>query len=124
MRPVAEGRLGFRERNVTDQCERQGSLLDEVARLVRLRRAALEIGWGKTEVLETGDPAVLGLRSEWRGGVVVTLHNLSDRPRRAEVAVGPLRPLTGDKRKLIETGAGIELDPYGYRWFRRDGVRR
>ena len=124
VRPVVQGPLGYAERNVGDQRERPGSLMDEVGRLVRLRRACPEIGWGRTRVLATGDPAVLGLLSCWRDGQVVTLHNLADREARVAVEAGPLTPLLGEERAVLEADEAMTLPPYGYRWFRVGDERR
>ena len=53
--------------------------------LVRTRKETPELGWGAFEVLPAGDPAVLALRHDWRGSVVLTVHNLADRPAEARL---------------------------------------
>jgi maltose alpha-D-glucosyltransferase / alpha-amylase len=122
VRAVADT-LGPEERNVASQRERPGSLMDEVARLIRLRRGCPEIGWGRTRVLDPGAASVLALASEWRGGRVVTLHNLAARTATLRLDVGPLMPLLGEDRRPIEAGAEVVLPAYGYRWFRIGGER-
>lgn len=124
VRPLAEHPLGPEARNVAAQRERPGSLMDEVARLIRLRRGCPEIGWGRTQTLDVGAPSVLALASTWRGGQVVTLHNLADREVRVRLDCGPLLPLLGDRRAEIESGAEVSLQRYGYRWFRIGGERK
>ena len=98
--------------------------MEEVARLVRLRRACPEVGWGRTKIVETGQESVLGLCSEWRKGCVLTLHNLSGRARKVRLDLGPLTPLVGEDRAAVEAGDRITLPPFGYRWFRVGGERR
>ena len=120
-RPVEDGPLGFPEINVRDQRIPPDTLLRCVQRLTRTRRACPEIGWGTWTALDGAPDAMLALRCDWRGGSVMTLHNLSD----AEVAVDGLIP--DDVHCLLdEAGCGPDapLPPYGWRWLRIGGERR
>ena len=127
VRPVVrEGPMGFEATNVAQQRADPGSLLCRVRGMIRARRAAPEIGWGEAEVLDAGHPAVLALASEWRGGRVVTLHNLSDAP--VEVAAdllgdGPPATLLEGGDAVAE-GEPVPLGPFGYAWLRIGGERR
>ncbi|MGK7869553.1 alpha-amylase family protein [Falsiroseomonas sp. E2-1-a20] len=129
VRPVVTGGdFGFERLNVAAQRNRHASLLEHNRRLIATRRACPEIGWGACEVMETGVASVLALRSEWRGGVVVTLHNLAADP--VEVSLpddaGYLIQLLGSS-ELLERDAAtrpIPLEGYGFRWFRLRGERR
>jgi trehalose synthase len=103
-----------------------GSLLNWMERLVRTRKETPELGWGSYQVVPTGDPAVLAVRCDWRGSVVLTVHNLSDRPAKAQLALervdhgAGLVELLADQaydRLGTPTGA-VPVGPYGYRWFR------
>jgi maltose alpha-D-glucosyltransferase / alpha-amylase len=95
-------------------------------RLVRTRKETPELGWGAFEVLPAGDPAVLALRSDWRGSVVLTVHNLADRPAEARLALaggdadaGPVELLADQAYEAVEPPAGkVPVGAYGYRWFR------
>ena len=60
------------------------SLLNWMERLVRTRKETPELGWGSFQV-PAADPAVLALRHDWRGSVVLTVHNLADRPVKARL---------------------------------------
>jgi hypothetical protein len=51
--------------------------------MIRLRKECPEIGLGRCSVVNCGVPNVLGLRYDWRGNIVITLHNFDDRPHRA-----------------------------------------
>ena len=116
--------------NVAQQTENADSLLERVRRLVRVRRACPEIGWGEAEVLDAGDPGVLALRASWRGGVVITLHNLSARHVTVALPIADrhdiLRPLTCDSGGRLPQAADepIAIPPHGYAWFRADEERR
>lgn len=116
--------------NVAEQGENGASLMEQIRRLVRTRRACPEIGWGRHETLQTGEPAVLALHAEWRGGAVITLHNLSSRHVSVALAIGDrhdsLRPLMCDTGGRVpqRADAPIDLPPHGYAWFRADEERR
>ena len=110
--------------DVEDQQRDSGSLLHWMERLIRTRKQCPEIGWGDWEILDTGEAGVFAHRCTWSGGSVVALHNLADRP--AAVRLGgavkgteKVVELLGDQPyKLIGSDEVIELEPYGYRWFR------
>jgi maltose alpha-D-glucosyltransferase / alpha-amylase len=130
VRPVvSEGPFGYRRVNVAAQRHRVGSLMDNLQRLIRTRRACPEVGWGACQVLEAADTSVLALRYDWRGETIVIFHNFADRPTEAQVeleGIGEMRPLfcNADDRSMQEADAPIRLDPYGFRWFRAQGERR
>jgi maltose alpha-D-glucosyltransferase/alpha-amylase len=126
---VSEGRFDFRHVNVAAQRDLEGSLMNNLQRLVRTRRACPEIGWGACQVLDTPDSGVLALRYDWRGETLLILHNLADRSAEMQVrleGIDRFRPLfcNRDDRGMLDAGAPIPLDPYGFRWFRAQGERR
>jgi maltose alpha-D-glucosyltransferase/alpha-amylase len=76
----AEAPFGYRTVNVLDQCHQPGSLYSWVAHAIRVRRECPELGWGQWRALDAGDLRVLAVGTRWRGGRMVTLHNLSAEP--------------------------------------------
>jgi glycosidase len=111
--------------NVADQRDDESSLLQHLRRLISRYRASAEIGWGEFELLEHDQPAVLvhSMRSDL--GRFVALHNFAERPVTATFALGDepegsgLVDLLGPERIPIQgPRTSIELDAYGYRWFR------
>ena len=129
VRPVLdEGAYGHATVNVAAQRDRATSLMGRVQRMIRTRRACPEVGWGDMRVVDTGDPAVLGLAYGWRGNTVVTLHNLSRRSLSIALEIDDcdyLTPLLGcDERIAVGSDAPIVLGAYEYRWYRVDGERR
>ena len=64
VRPVlVEGPFGAGDGvTVEDESARRDSLLDEISRLVRVRRQVPEIGTGRWHIVDTGCPTVLGVR--------------------------------------------------------------
>ena len=121
---VREGPAGCEAANVAAQTGDPGSLLGRVRAMVRARRSAPEIGWGEWRLLDAGSEAVLALSCEWRGGRVVTLHNLSgERVETTLEADGPVTSLLGRDDVPGEDGR-IALEPHGFRWLRIGGERR
>ena len=124
---VEDGDFGGKKVNVGDQRHDPQSLLNWMERLIRRRKETPELGWGSFQVVPTGDPAVLALRSDWRGSVVLTVHNFADQPTQAQLELTPedldagLVELFADQAyKRLETPAGpVPIGGYGYRWLRR-----
>ena len=123
---VTGGEFGCRRVSVGGQRRDPGSLLNWMERLVRARKEAPELGWGAFQVLPAGDPAVLALRHDWRGSVVLTVHNLADRPAEArlepaggDLGAGPVELLADQAYEPLELPSGVvPVGAYGYRWFR------
>lgn len=119
---IRGGEFGFERVNVNAQLRDRDSLLSQVERLLRVRSAHPEFGWGEYEFLDLGDPHVLAHRLEHKNKCLVLLHNLSDRKATVHVELPesecledlltrePLRPPEPHRYR-------VELEPYGYRWF-------
>ncbi|HEX7184146.1 MAG TPA: alpha-glucosidase C-terminal domain-containing protein, partial [Thermoanaerobaculia bacterium] len=128
---IADGPFGYRDGvNVESQHRDASSLLHWMERLIHTRKQCPELGWGSCAILDAGDPAVFAHRCDWSGGTVVAVHNLADRPAAVRLALDgvetmPMIELMGDQPyQEIRTGQEIDLEPYGYRWFRIGGARR
>ena len=127
---ISEGPLGYGSTNVAQQRGRPEALLEKVQAMIRTRRSCPEIGWGGWRLLEDLPDAVLGLVSEWRGGAVLTLHNLGS----GTVTVAPADLGMDPVTTLIASAADVDaddrvdgaiaLESNGYRWLRLKGVRR
>jgi maltose alpha-D-glucosyltransferase/alpha-amylase len=131
VRPViSEGRFDYRRVNIAAQRDAPGSLMEHMQRLIRTRRSCPEVGWGTCRHLDVGAPGVLALACEWRGQMVLTLHNLADRKATvrlpAEHLPPNLTPLFCDDndRERRSADEPVEMAAYGFRWFRADGERR
>lgn len=126
---IRDGIYGYQRVNVESQQRDPGSLLNWMARMIRLRKECPEIGWGDWTVLATGSPYVLALRYDWRGNSVVVVHNFADHPQMVRLRPGVERGhLLVDLIREEESRAGasgvhrLALDAYGYRWFRVGGL--
>jgi maltose alpha-D-glucosyltransferase/alpha-amylase len=131
IRPVVRGgAFGYENVNVAAQRDKPGSLMQDLQRLIRTRRSCPEVGWGEWQLIDTHETSVLALRYSWRGQGVLTLHNLADRNVEVRLDLGEgsprLLPLHGDTDDRTRRSAAepVQLDGYGYRWFRLYGERR
>lgn len=130
VRPIVTGgAFDYRKVNIAAQRDQPGTLMEFLERVIGVRRACPEIGWGACEVLETKETSVLALRYDWENGTLLILHNLADRAVEVSAApaeLGPLRPLLGDDgdRARRDAGEPIHLSAYGFCWLRAGGERR
>ncbi|HET7616968.1 MAG TPA: alpha-amylase family protein [Vicinamibacterales bacterium] len=122
---------GYAKVNVAEQRRDPGSLLNWMERVIRMRRETPEISWGDWKILKVRTPSVLAMQYDWNGRSTVAVHNFSERPRAIT-----LRPKGADKLPLVNLLSHdhsapdphgrhhVELEPYGYRWFRVGGIER
>ena len=119
---------GPRGTNAADQRRDRDSLLNWAERLIRQRKECPELGWGAWRVLDVDQPCVFAHRCDWEGSTVLALHNLSSEPCSATLDADDLEGLVdlfadGDYEPPGEAALEIELEGYGYRWFRvRQGI--
>jgi maltose alpha-D-glucosyltransferase/alpha-amylase len=119
---VMNGPFSYRQVNVAAQEHDSDSTLSHVKRLIRLRRACPEWGSGRFRVLETGEPGIVAHSGEWKGEQVIAVHNLLDKPGTVHLERTPDSSLTlllsSEHREAAPRGPS-DIDPYGYRWYRR-----
>ena len=132
VRPVISDPIyGYRRVNVEAQRRDPHSLLNWVERKIRMRRECPEISWGDWTIVKANAPDVLVMQYDWRGHRLLFLHNFSDKPRVVRLS----RTVTGtpllvdllakNDSRLADTGRHqVQLEPYGYRWFRAKGLDR
>ena len=130
-RLVSDPVYGYEQVNVADQRRDPNSLLNWTERIIRTRKECAEIGWGACTIVPRLPNNVLGLRYDWNGRSTITLHNFVDRPCPVRLRVGgsDVRCLTNLLSQEVsdadENGRHrIELEPYGYRWFRVGTLER
>ncbi|MDQ1415657.1 MAG: maltose alpha-D-glucosyltransferase / alpha-amylase [Acidimicrobiaceae bacterium] len=125
-RPIIRGGdFGHETVNVQAQRRDPSSLLHWVERMLHTLQECPEFGVGRCQSVDTGDPAVLALHYEAPGGVMLALHNLSDRRRTVELGRQP--GAEGEPLEMFADQAyepvgselkGVKLAGYGYRWIR------
>ena len=132
IRPVISDPIyGYKRVNVEGQRRDPHSLLNWVERKIRMRKECPEISWGDWKILKTNADDVLVMEYTWREHSLIVLHNFVDKPRAVRIPV-----ITAGTQVLVDllatndSRAGehghheIELEPYGYRWFRARGLDR
>lgn len=127
---VSDARFGPKQVNVADQRTDPDSFLHWMRGLIHLRRECPEIGLGTWHSMEVEEPSVFAHLCEWKGRIVVAVHNLTARP--CEVVldlsdnhVTHLESLWGSGacEALAEGRFRLELAGFGYRWFRVGNAR-
>jgi maltose alpha-D-glucosyltransferase/alpha-amylase len=132
VRPVISDPVyGYKRLNVAAQRRDPQSLLNWMERKIRMRRECPEISWGDWKILKTNAPDVLTMQYDWRGHRLIILHNFTEKARvvriDGEKMGSPLLVdlLAANDSEADESGRHVvQLDPYGYRWFRASGPDR
>ena len=124
---VDHGVWSYEHVNVEAQRRDPSSFLSWMARMIRIRKECPEIGLGRCTVLDVGAENVLGLRFDWQGNSVVTLHNFDERPHEACLRLAEDGERLSDLITPVEIPArdgcvAIPLDALDYRWFRIGGL--
>jgi maltose alpha-D-glucosyltransferase/alpha-amylase len=125
-RPVISGGdFGFETVNVEAQRRDPDSLLHWMERMLRTLRECPEFGMGAPMPVDTGQSAVLGVLYQAPGGVMLALHNLSERD--CSVDLGEQPGQEGDPFEVFSDQTydvvgpelkAVELAGHGYRWIR------
>ena len=128
VRPVIDQEpYGYSQLNVIAQRRNPASLLNWMERAIRMRKECPEFGWGDWQIIETDNPAVFAHCCQWCKGTVIALHNLSEQACTVTLKLdkddASLTDLLEDQpyEALYPESSGthaIELEGYGYRWFR------
>jgi maltose alpha-D-glucosyltransferase/alpha-amylase len=130
VRPViSKGPFGYQQRNVAAQQRDPGSLLNRFEQLIRVRRQCPEIGRAAPTILDSDQPAVLGLRYQDGDSGLIVLHNLSGQQCTAVVSLGEGVTYLTDLLdgythvEVADKNHPVELEPYSCRWLRVNGER-
>ena len=125
---MADGGFGPAEVNVLSQRHDPDSLFSFMRTLTHCYRDCPELGWGEFAVLDQPNRSILVHTCTWQGRTVLAVHNFSAEPVHLSLELpvheGDLLHdlFGGDSYELSKAGKiTLELDGYGYRWFRRSG---
>ncbi|WP_326826064.1 alpha-amylase family protein [Streptosporangium sp. NBC_01756] len=124
--PAPTGEFGPRNVNVHDQRRDPDSLLKWIMLLIERYRESPELAWGRYEVLDAGDEAVLAHRADADGGTVIAVHNFADRKAKVELVLDGLGHCDVLTDLLVDGSLDLPsdgrvtfgLEPYGTRWLR------
>lgn len=123
-RPViAEGEYRYHQVNVAQQQRDPNSLLNWMERLISIRKQCPEFGLGNWHLVETDCESVFAHYCEWEGRKVIAVHNLAK-----DSCIVTLKSFKGELKHAIELFGdrlyefpernNLELEGFGYRWFR------
>lgn len=109
-----------------DQRRDPDSLLKWIMLLIERYRESPELAWGRYEVLDAGDEAVLAHRADADGGTVIAVHNFADRKAKVELVLDGLGHCDVLTDLLVDGSLDLPsdgrvtfgLEPYGTRWLR------
>jgi maltose alpha-D-glucosyltransferase/alpha-amylase len=128
---IQEGPYGFDHVNAAAQRRDPDSLLNWTERIIRMRKEVPEIGWGRFELMATGESSVLAIRYEWRNNSALFVHNLGSAPREISLTLkapdesgGLLVNLLSEDHSQADADGRhrLMLEGYGYRWYRVGGL--
>jgi glycosidase len=130
--PVVDGYFGPKNINAAAAKRDPESLWNFIATLIQRYRESPELGWGEFELIRHPAAKVLLHRCNRDGSTLILAHNFGAEP--ASVAANAtstkdpepgfsgavLRDLLGGQDVPLADDGGfeLELDRYGYRWFR------
>jgi glycosidase len=124
--PIPKGDYSAGKVNVADQEREPDSLLTWMRWLIESYRRCPQLAWGRCEVLDAGDPAVLAHRCDTEGGTVLALHNFGEAPTKAALKLTGLDDscllsdvlADGSERVAKDGSVSLQLERYGCRWLR------
>ena len=125
--PVIEGGpWGYQNINAADQKRDPDSMLNWTERMIRTRKECPEIGWGDFRILPCGNRSVLAVRYEWRDNAMIVVHNLGGETAEIRLRLPEDRLINllsaADSEAAVGKSHRIQLEPYGYRWYRAGGL--
>ncbi len=125
---MADDRFGPAKVNVLSQRHDPDSLLSFMRTLTHCYRDCPELGWGELAVIDQPNRSTLVHTCTWQGRTVLAVHNFSAEPVQLTFELpgheGDLLHdlFGGDSCEVSKAGRiALELDGYGYRWFRPSG---
>jgi maltose alpha-D-glucosyltransferase/alpha-amylase len=116
---------GYRQVNVKAQQADSGSLLNQMRKMIRIRKAHAALGRGEIHFLEPANRAVLAYLRTYGDEAILVVNNLSSDPQWVELDLGtwaggqPSDLLTQVTPPALTTMPyRLELGRYDYRWLR------
>jgi maltose alpha-D-glucosyltransferase/alpha-amylase len=126
IRPVIDsGRYGYPYVNVETESRDTASLLNFIKKIIRLRKACPEIGYGDWEIIDTDSPNVLAIRYHWNNSSLLVLHNLSNQQQAVTISAEKiggtkLYDCLDSLKQIADAGSlhHLNLEGYGFRWYK------
>jgi maltose alpha-D-glucosyltransferase/alpha-amylase len=115
---------GYMKVNVESQRAEPNSLLNQMRRMIQVRKAYPALGRGDIRFLESDNQSILAYLRGGEEPRILVINNLSARPQTAELDLAPCagaRPVdlfTDAVLPRLETPHKLKLDGYQYFWLR------
>ena len=97
-----------------------------ISKAIDYRKEFPEFGWGRSHIIDTGDPHVLGYYSNSDKGMGIAFHNFSGKEITVKLEVDEeefkdVVDIFGNIRyeKFDPKNQKVKLTPYGYRWMHK-----
>ncbi|WP_423818952.1 alpha-amylase family protein [Salinimicrobium sp. TIG7-5_MAKvit] len=123
---ISGGEFGYEKVNVSDQLRDPDSFLTWISNAIDYRKEFPEFGWGRSHIIDTGDPHVLGYYSKSDKGMGIAFHNFSGKEIIIKLEVDEeefkdVVDVFGNIRyeKFDPKNQKVKLTPYGYRWMHK-----
>ncbi|MGI0106452.1 alpha-amylase family protein [Salinimicrobium sp. WS361] len=123
---ISGGEFGYEKVNVSDQLRDPDSFLTWISKAIDYRKEFPEFGWGRSHIIDTGDPHVLGYYSKSDKGMGIAFHNFSGKEITIKLEVDEeefknVVDVFGNIRyeKFDPKNQKVKLTPYGYRWMHK-----
>jgi maltose alpha-D-glucosyltransferase/alpha-amylase len=123
--PIDDETYGYRQVNVEAQQANPNSLLNQMRKMIRIRKAHPALGRGEIHFLEPANPAVLAYLRTYGDEAILIVNNLSSDSQQAELDLAtwagtqPSDLLTQvTLPALTAMPYRLELGRYDYRWLR------
>jgi maltose alpha-D-glucosyltransferase/alpha-amylase len=123
---ISGGEFGYEKVNVSDQLRDPDSFLTWISKAIDYRKEFPEFGWGRSHIIDTGDPHVLGYYSNSDKGMGIAFHNFSGKEITVKLEVDEeefkdVVDIFGNIRyeKFDPKNQKVKLTPYGYRWMHK-----
>lgn len=122
---IDSGPYSYKHVNVENQQRSDGSLLQWMTKIIKLRQECREIGWGDWAIMDTGMEPVLCMHYCYKNSSLLILHNFSGEAvevvlnLKAKSETSLVDLFSVEENMQDEKGKhNICIQAYGYRWFR------
>lgn len=123
---ISGGDFGYEKVNVSDQLRDPDSFLSWISKAIDYRKEFREFGWGRTQIIDTGDPHVLGHYTQSDKGMGVAFHNMSGKELTIDLQIDEeefkdVVDVFGNIKyeNFNPNKPRVKLSPYGYRWMHK-----
>ncbi len=115
---IDTGKYAYKLVNVAAEQKDSSSLLSFIKQIIQLREHLPQISYGNWNLIDNKSAHVLGVRYQWQGKVVMTLHNFSNEEQTVNLHDNHTMQtaLSSFGSNNVDGNKDIALPPYGFLW--------